>query len=66
MRPSASAARRKRLQAGDHDMIATLFEQFNRTLRIVAAHTKAYFGFEGYWWPEYVSTAAFFAACLKV
>ena len=29
------------LQAGDHDEIATLFEQFNRTLPVVAARTKA-------------------------
>jgi len=41
------------LQAGDHDEIATLFEQFNRTLPVVAARTKAYFGFTGFWWPEY-------------
>ena len=41
------------LLAGDHDEIATLFEQFNRTLPVVAARTKAYFGFSGFWWPEY-------------
>jgi hypothetical protein len=41
------------LQAGDHDMIATLFEQFNRTLPVVRSRTRAYFGFDGYWWPEY-------------
>lgn len=41
------------LQAGDHDMIVTLFEQFNRTLSVVRSRTRAYFGFDGYWWPEY-------------
>lgn len=41
------------LQAGDHEMIATLFEQFNRTLPVVSARTKSYFGFDGIWWPEY-------------
>eukprot|EP01044_Picomonas_judraskeda_P000025 COSAG03_NODE_2_length_28887_cov_60.449825_10_plen_630_part_00 len=41
------------LQAGDHEMIATLFEQFNRTLPIAEARTRRYFGFDGIWWPEY-------------
>ena len=41
------------LQAGDNDEIASLFDQFNRTLPVVAARMKAYFGFDGLWWPEY-------------
>ena len=43
------------LAAGDHDALRSLLVAFNRTVPIAAARTRAYFGFDGLWWPEYTS-----------
>ena len=42
------------LTAGDDDALLTLLTQYNLTVPVAKARTKAYFGFEdGLWWPEY-------------
>ena len=43
------------LTAGDADSLKTLLVAFNRTVPVARARTKAYFGFDGVWWPEYTS-----------
>ena len=42
------------LTSGDSDALLTLLSQYNLTVPVAKARTKAYFGFEdGLWWPEY-------------
>lgn len=41
------------LTSGDTDEMRTLFESFARTVPVARSRTRAYFGFEGLWWPEY-------------
>ena len=46
------------LTSGDSDALLSLLAQFNKTIPVVKARTRAYFGFDGLWWPEY--THAFY------
>jgi len=43
------------LTAGDTEELLTLLIAFNRTVPIAQERTRAYFGFDGIWWPEYTS-----------
>ena len=41
------------LTSGDLDELKTLFIAFAKTIPVARMRTRAYFGFDGLWWPEY-------------
>ena len=41
------------LTAGDSDVMKSFIISFNKTLPIINSKVKAYYGFDGYFWPEY-------------